>query len=117
MAENKDAFLIKLVEDLSSLRSTVSNIENQLEKLDDKVVEPFQEWVFELKTLKATLDRHIKESQVKLTAIETEQAAQKTEISQYKNKLEFAKAYSAGIFFILSILAAIAYKIISVYLG
>lgn len=113
-----DEFLIKIVEELSAIRTTTASLQGQMEKIDEKVVEPFQNWLHQVKTHSIDIENLKKEFQgfsTKLTKIEDSvdelERTHGKELVDLNHRIDQAKWYGLGATAAFGLVAMVVYKV------
>lgn len=121
MTRNVDDFLIKLVSDISAIKTTVSSLEAQLAKYEEKLLGPFQEAVHNIKSLESKVESlsedlaSTKEDDIKHLAETTRQQA--ASITAIVARLDAVKWYIAGGLGVASIFLGLIYQVGSIVLS
>lgn len=106
--KTSDEFLIRLVEDLSALKANVSNLDDQFEKMEERIIDPFSELMYKVQFHSQEIDK----LKLKIFELEEKDKKQETEIKEAKERLDKYKWYGAGIFATISIIFVVMYNII-----
>lgn len=115
MGEETDRLLIRLVEDVSAIKSTVSNLESQIEKLDDRVVQPFQEWVHTIKSHESQLARIETDLKTVATTLEAEDKSIKEELLLVNHRINKVFWTSGGIFLAITAIGGFVWKLVAFF--
>lgn len=107
-----DEFIIQLVGDISTIRTTVSNLKEDIERIDEKVAEPFVEWLHKVKSLGEKVDKIETDLGLLKTRVESQETYQK----ESEHKIALAKWYAAGFVACAAMFGVALYKIVSVAL-
>ena len=118
-----DNYLIKITEDLSTIRVTVSTLQNQLERFEEKVVDPFQEWLHNVKAHEADIKKlkedlsafAIKIKQTEDSILSLDKAHGK-EIVDISHRIDLAKWYGMGATASLGFVCFVVYKLLTMFL-
>lgn len=118
VSQDTDRFLLKLIEDVAAIRNAVSTLESQMEKLDNRIVDPFQEWLHNVKVhdtdIRELKDefKHLEDEFKKLEErFQAKFAEQEGKINVVENHLNMTKWYATGVVACLSIVGYAAYHI------
>ena len=119
-----DDFLIRLVEDISSIKATVSNLGNQLEKLDERVVDPFQEWLLAVRLHSKNivdLEHKMVVVEGRLATLQASYDGQKSshdaKILELTTRMDKAKWYATGAVACGTVAFGILYKLFEILLS
>jgi predicted nucleic acid-binding Zn-ribbon protein len=120
-SSNVDEFLIRLVGDISAIKTTVSSLESQLEKYEEKLLGPFQDLTHAVKTLETESQRLSQELKKlrddDIATLKKDDHEHKEGITAINEKINTAKWYVAGGLAVGTAVFAVIYKIASFFIG
>jgi SMC interacting uncharacterized protein involved in chromosome segregation len=118
-----DDFLIQLAQDIATLKTTIDASNDHLDRIDEKVVEPFQEWLYIVKNhceQEKSIRTYVSELEKKITDHEnvTDERLknQDTAIKAVNDKLDKILWYTAGVLGTIIFLATIIYQVLPIIL-
>lgn len=90
--QDTDRYLLKLIEEVSYIKGAVSGLKDQVDKLDERIVDPFQEWLHNVKVH----ETNIKELKHNFKEFLDEKTKQDTKIKDIETQISSTKWYAAG---------------------
>lgn len=105
--QDTDKYLLKLIEEVSYIKGAISGLKEQVDKLDERIVDPFQEWLHNVKVHSTdiqTLKSELKE-------LNEKRDKQDLKIKEMEDQLKSTKWYAAGM------VGAISFIVYCIYQG